>query len=102
MIKFETILGTLRRGETIIGKIYSKNADGEYRESNHVAHTAYNRSYVKARINDLLQLRAGSGDIISTNVDIDDDKYWVLIRTKKGSKKYDVLKAIGFFEIKPA
>ena len=85
-----------KKGMVYMAKIFNRNVDGPY-DGDHKMFARLDRKYVKNRLNDAL-IAAGTGDLLSQAFAIDDDHYAVYVHVKKNSKKYEVMKNLGFAE----
>ena len=84
-----------RKGMCHVYKMFSKKVDGEF-SGPHKMYSKLDRKYVRNRISDAMIEYTKSSDWMHFVQDVTDDLYLVTVYVKKDSKKYEVLKKLGF------
>ena len=87
-----------RKGMVYMSKVYRRSIDGEFNEPDHKIHSRHDRKYVKNRICDEIKKETGDTFFTSNTFDVTDDIYVAVAWVKRDSKRYDVLKKLGFTE----
>lgn len=94
-----SIFDRKRKGMIFMAKVFNEKADGPF-DGDHKMFAPLDRKYVRNRLNDAM-LAAGTDFLSCDAFALDDDSeyYAVYAHVKKGSKKYDVIKNLGFVEV---